>query len=253
MVQVLVLGQRVVLALDFVDPLLGLGEARTVANFGAGAGSYEPADRVVVAVEPSPTMIGQRLPGAAPAVRASALSLPFPDASFDAALAVLTVHHWPRRRVGLRELRRIACDRVVILTCDPAGPGFWLMDYFPEMLEIDRRILPTVSELERELGPLSVRVVPIPHDCTDGFLGAYWRRPAAYLGARVRAAISAFAKLSDTASGLERLGKDLASGEWQRRYGAVLNERQMDLGYRLVVAADLPRAGTAMPATPIGC
>jgi SAM-dependent methyltransferase len=213
-----------------------LGGAASVVNVGAGAGSYEPRDRELVAVEPSMVMIRQRDPGAAHAVRASAAELPFRDASFDASLAVLTIHHWADLERGLHELRRAARRKVVILTCDPSVTGFWLTDYFPEILEIDRRIMPPLSELQRRLGRIAVFDVPIPHDCADGFLGAYWRRPAAYLSADVRAAISTFAKLRDVEQGVTALRSDLASGEWHERYGRDLDRDAIDLGYRLVVA-----------------
>ena len=214
----------------------GLGEARSILNVGAGAGSYEPSDKDVIAVEPSLTMIRQRPPGAAQAIRASAMALPFRDAVFDASLAILTVHHWPRRDAGLRELRRVSRGRVVVLTWDPASPGFWLTRYFPRIMDIDRPIFPALDELERSLGPITVMEVPIPADCTDGFLGAYWRRPEAYLRADVRAAISTFSKVGDLTAGLERLRADLASGEWHRRWGHLLNRAELDLGYRLIVS-----------------
>ena len=213
-----------------------LGDAASVVNVGAGAGSYEPSDRHLVAVEPSAVMVRQRGPAAAPVVRASATDLPFRDAAFDASLAILTVHHWPDRARGLRELRRVARRRVVVLTWDPDFPGFWLTDYFPELLAIDRRILPPLEELRRELGALAVAGVAIPHDCTDGFLGAYWRRPEAYLRDEVRGAMSTFGKLRDVETGLARLREDLSSGAWRRRYGDVLGRETLDLGYRLVVA-----------------
>lgn len=216
--------------------LRALGSASSVLNVGAGAGSYEPHDRRVVAVEPSITMIRQRPRSAALVVRASGTALPFRDQKFDASSAILTIHHWPDRTKGLDELRRAARQRTVILTWDPAAPGFWLTDYFPEILEIDRRIFPSLEELQRGLGRAAVFDLPIPHDCTDGFLGAYWRRPRAYLDATVRAAISTFGKLADVERGLSRLRRDLDSGEWRRRYGAVLGEINLDLGYRLVVA-----------------
>jgi SAM-dependent methyltransferase len=214
-----------------------LGNAATVLNVGSGAGSYEPSDRSVIAVEPSMTMIGQRPVNAAPTIRASAMALPFQTAAFDATLAILTLHHWPHKDIGLRELRRVSRDRVVILTWDPASPGFWLTDYFPGIWEIDRQIFPALEEIERELGRITVSTVPIPHDCSDGFLGAYWRRPQLYLNARVRSAISTFSKLHDVASGLTHLRQDLASGEWHRRYGEVLEKSELDLGYRLVISA----------------
>ncbi|HEX4994408.1 MAG TPA: class I SAM-dependent methyltransferase [Methylomirabilota bacterium] len=214
-----------------------LGPAASVLNVGAGAGSYEPADRRVVAVEPSREMIRQRPAGAAPVVQASATALPFRAGAFDAALAVLTVHHWPDRARGLAELRRVARDRVVILTWEPDAAGFWLVeDYFPELVAIDRAIFPTRDELEHSLGPVELRPLPIPHDCVDGFLGAYWRRPRAYLDPAVRGAISTFSKLGDVAAGLARLRNDLEDGTWSRRHGPLLERAELDLGYRLVVA-----------------
>jgi SAM-dependent methyltransferase len=214
-----------------------LGGADTVVNVGAGAGSYEPGDRRVIAVEPSSAMLAQRPPGSALAVQASATDLPFRDGGVAAAMAVLTIHHWPDRARGLAEVARVARDRVVILTWDPDTPGFWLVDeYFPEIFVIDRPIFPTLEDLRRALGPIEVQTLPVPHDCVDGFLGAYWRRPAAYLEAGVRGAISTFSKLRDVASGVERLRSDLADGSWERRHADLLGRSELDLGYRLIVA-----------------
>lgn len=226
------------------DPRIGafvwraLGGSASIVNVGAGTGSYEPGDRRVVAVEPSIVMIRQRPPHAAPVVRASAGTLPFRDRSFDAALAVLTLHHWPDWRGGLSEMARVARGPVVLLTWDPAACEFWLVeDYFPEIMLIDRAIFPTMDEMRQVLGRMAVSAVPVPHDCTDGFLGAYWRRPHAYLDPQVRAAISAFTKLNDVAARLQRLADDLESGEWNRRHGALLGQDSIDLGYRVVVTA----------------
>lgn len=221
--------------------LAALGAADTVLNVGAGGGSYEPGDRPVTAVEPSLTMIRQRPPGAPPVVQATSAALPFGDASFAAALAILTVHHWADRAVGLGEMRRVARERVVILTWDPTSPGFWLTEYFPEILDIDRRIFPSLDDLRAALGSIEVRDLPIPCDCCDGFLGAYWRRPEAYLDTKVRAAISTFSKLQDLKAVLERLEHDLTSGVWHRRFGDLLDRTELDLGYRLIVAAGSER------------
>src|SRR5919199_672335 len=132
-----------------------LADARTVVNVGAGAGSYEPGDRHVVAIEPSDVMAAQRPRDLAPAVRASAGALPLRDGSVDAAMAVLTVHHWDEERErGVRELRRVARDRVGIVTyAAGVSAGMWLMrDYWPERAGLDRRIFPPVAELAAALG-----------------------------------------------------------------------------------------------------
>lgn len=222
----------------------GLGPARTILNVGAGAGSYEPVDRSVIAVEPSSEMVRQRAEGAAPVVRASAERLPFADCSFDAALAILTIHHW-QWRDGLREMQRVARDRVVILTWDPEHPGFWLVqDYFPEILAVDRQLLPSLDAIREEIGLLDARPIPIPGNCSDGFLGAYWRRPELYLDPGARRAISAFARLTELQleSGLARLRSDLDSGSWTSRYGSLQARSELDIGYRLLIA---PGAGAA--------
>ena len=214
-----------------------LGDARTVVNVGAGAGSYEPPDRAVIAVEPSPVMLAQRPVGAAPVVQASAESLPFPDGSFDAAMAILSDHHWPDRAAGLRELRRVACRRAVVLQCDLDAQldAFWLVrDY----LTTFRVTSLTIAELAGHLGAQRIEPLPIPHDCRDGFLAAYWRRPHAYLDQRVRDGISVFRLLppQDVELAIGRLRADLESGAWARRNAEILERDAMDLGYRLVIA-----------------
>ncbi len=223
--------------------LEALGDTRTVLNVGAGAGSYEPTDREVVAVEPSPRMIAQRPAGAAPVVRAPAEHLPFPDDAFDGAMAILTVHHWDRVQRGLRELSRVAVTRRVVLTWDPrvTEAEFWLLrDYLPEVARRDREHAVPVELVAEAIGAEAVVPIPIPHDCTDGFLGAYWRRPAAYLDPAARAAISVFAlaEVEHYREGLARLDADLRSGAWHRRYGHLLDLDTVDLGYRLLIAVD---------------
>jgi SAM-dependent methyltransferase len=212
-----------------------LGDADSVVNVGAGAGYYEPRDRRVVAVEPALAMIRQRARGAAPVVRAGAEALPFPDASFAAALAVLTIHHWVDWQAGLRELLRVSRGKIVLFTWDPQSEGFWLCDYFPRLLEMDRQRFPTLTALRTVLGEIQAIPVPIPHDCSDGFMGAYWRRPSAYLDPEVRAAISSLATGAPAVS-LARLADDLRTGVWERKYARVLDHDAVDLGYRLVVA-----------------
>jgi len=211
-----------------------LADARTVLNVGAGAGSYEPRGPLVVALDPSSAMLARRPPAAGPAVRGSAVALPFAAAAFDACLAVLTLHHWPDWRRGLDELRRVSRRRVVLLTWDPSG-AFWLDDYLPELASLDRRLFPPVEDLRQGFRASSISALAIPHDCSDGFLGAYWRRPEAYLDPRVRLAISSFSKVGDVEAPLGRLRDDLASGAWDRRHGHLRSLAELDVGYRLVV------------------
>jgi hypothetical protein len=217
-----------------------LGDAASVVNVGAGAGSYEPRDRMVTAVEPSAVMIRQRPPGAPRVVQASAEGLPFADAAFDAAMAVLTVHHWPHRSLGLREMRRVAARRVVVLTWDqPVWESFWLVrEYLPSIRDLDRSRAVGIPELMAALGAGQVISVPVPHDCVDGFHGAFWRRPEAYLDPQVRSGISTYALMSpaELDDGLRRLADDLDCGAWARRHGDLLNVDELDLGYRLIVA-----------------
>jgi SAM-dependent methyltransferase len=211
-----------------------LGDSKTIINVGAGAGSYESLGAVVVGVEPALTMIRQRPETAAPCVRAYAEALPFPRGAFAASMAILTIHHWRDWKVGLSEMRRVSRDRLIIFTWDPGGPGFWWRDYLPEMVERDRARFPSLADIQSVIGQARIVPVPIPHDCEDGFMGAYWRRPAAYLEPGARAAISSLAGRSEEAA-LGRLADDLARGQWSARYGHLLQLEELDLGYRLVI------------------
>jgi SAM-dependent methyltransferase len=212
-----------------------LGPARSVLNVGAGAGSYEPADKEVTAIEPSLAMIRQRPAGAARVIQGRAEALPFADDSFDGSMAVLTVHHWSDQAQGLGEMRRVTRGPVVVLTYDPAFRGFWLADYIPELIALDEAQMPPLAAYEKWLGPVEIAPVPIPHDCADGFLAAYWRRPHFYLDPQVRAAISSFWALGDVSAALGRLARDLDSGAWARRHAALLDLDECDCGYRLVL------------------
>jgi ubiquinone/menaquinone biosynthesis C-methylase UbiE len=208
----------------------------SILNVGAGTGSYEPASRFVVAVEPSRTMIAQRPRDAAPVVQGCAESLPFRNNSFDAVLGVLTLHHWKDQARGLSECARVARFKVVFLTMDfDAFASFWLFDYFPELL-VDRHIFPSIARYKKVLGPLETIAVPIPEDCRDGFLGAYWKRPRAYLDQKVREGISTFSKIGNVDSQLVRLESDIVSGAWEQRYANLMGLETLDLGYRILIS-----------------
>lgn len=221
-----------------------LGDAATVVNVGAGAGAYEPTDRELVAVEPSAVMTAQRTPGRTRVVEAIAERLPFADGEFEASMAVLSDHHWGDRRQGLRELRRVARRRVVLFNADPGeNARFWMTtEYLPGFVELIepryRGAGAWESELRAILGALDLRAVPIPHDCADGFYGAYWRRPEAFLDPAVRGGISVFAQLPDeqVTRGLDALANDVRSGAWRERHRELLELDVLHLGYYVVVA-----------------
>ena len=214
-------------------------DAQSVVNVGAGTGNYEPADRRVVAVEPSFAMIAQRRPEAAPAIRAVAESLPFWDQTFEAALAILTLHHWTDLAGGLSELRRVASRQVILLFEPWVSWQFWLVEYFPECQSLPSEIrAPSIEFLRLHLDVQGVILVSVPADCIDGFAGAYWCRPDSYLDPSVRAGISSLAQLSPEVAErcVQRLRQDLASGEWDARYGYLRELPELDLGYRILIA-----------------
>jgi SAM-dependent methyltransferase len=227
------------------DPRIGaqvaaaLSGMTSVVNVGAGAGSYEPAE-TAVAVEPSSVMVGQRPAGSAPCVRGRAEALPLRGGSVDAALAVLTVHHWSDLEAGIAELRRVARRRVVILTWDQAVfCEFWLVrEYLPAAAAVSAGHAVPVSRLVGLLPGARVEPVLVPHDCTDGFGAAYWRRPEAYLDPGVRAGISMLAQADPRAlaDGLSALAADLGSGAWRERHRELSELDRLDAGYRLVVS-----------------
>lgn len=223
----------------WLTPVLSaLGSAASVLDVGSGTGSYEPPSRHVVAVEPSAEMIRQRRPEAAPVVRAVAEALPFGSSAFDAALAVLTVHHWPDWRRGLAELRRVSRRQVVLAYDTALHSDFWFVrEYVPEVaaLEASRPSAPEIAEV---LGAVSVTELPVPWDFTDGVFPAYWRRPEAYLDAAVRRSCSALAQTAPAAvdRGIARLRADLASGRWRDEHADLLGLPEWDAGFRLIVA-----------------
>ena len=170
-------------------------------------------------------------------IRACAEALPFPKGSFDAVLGILTVHHWKDQAKGFAECARVARSRVVFLTNDfEVCAKFWLFDYFPELLRADRHVFPSISRFQDAFGSVETIAVPIPEDCRDGFLGAYWKRPRAYLDRTVRNGISTFSKIGNVDSQLVHLENDILSGEWEQRYSSLQNLSALDLGYRIVIA-----------------
>jgi SAM-dependent methyltransferase len=219
-----------------------LGEAERVVNVGAGSGSYEPSNRAVVAVEPSAVMVAQRGAGSAPVVAGVAERVPVKTRWADAAMTILSVHHWGDWRAGLSELRRLASRRVVF-TFDPAFHAeFWLIrDYMPEIADFERSRVPPVEGIAEVLGDdVVVTPVEVAWDCIDGVLPAHWRRPAAYLDPRVRACCSGFTQADPDVieRGVRSLAADLASGAWYRRYVDLLEADTFDAGFRIVASVE---------------
>lgn len=217
-----------------------LGDAESVLNVGAGAGSYEPRDREVVAVEPSPVMIAQRPAGAAAAIQGVAEDLPLADGSVDATMGVFTMQHWDDVDRGLAEVLRVTRRRVVLLTLDlDATAEMWLCrDYLPEIVAHDRETFPSIEHLEAVLPDPRIDTIPVPADCADGFCVALWGRPEAHLDPDVRKASSIWHLLPAAVvePALDRLRRDLESGEWDRRYGQLRSQASLDIGVRLVTA-----------------
>jgi SAM-dependent methyltransferase len=229
------------------DPVLAsriwaaLGESRTILNVGAGTGSYEPPDRWVLAAEPSVVMIAQRPPDAAPVIQAPVEQLPLADQTVDAAMAILTLHHWENLETGLRELVRVVRDRVVLVTMDVGVLGnLWIVrDYLPELLGQHAARFPTTDRLRDLLPNSQVEVLPVPRECEDGFMAAFWARPRAYLDPASRAATSSWHDLPTAVvdRALTQLRGHLDSGDWQRRHGHLLARTELDVGLRLITAS----------------
>jgi SAM-dependent methyltransferase len=216
-----------------------LGDARTVLNVGAGAGSYEPRDRWLLAVEPSATMRAQRPAGAAPALDASAEALPFDDDTFDAAMACVTIHHWAPAAVGLAELRRVARGPVVVFTFELDALPAWQLEYLREGVALERPRFPAIDDVAGALGGRTrVEHIPTPGDCEDGFFEAFWRRPEALLDPAVRGAQSMWALLEPGVERriVDRLAKALESGAWDAAHGSLREQQSFDGALRLVVS-----------------
>lgn len=217
------------------------GTAKTVLNVGAGSGSYEPDDRYVTAVEPSVSMRAQRLENnKSPAVIGQSDSLPFDDNSFDASMATLTIHHWKDLEKGLKELRRVTRNQIVIMTYDPeALDVFWNVNYFPELVEVERSRYPKINRITEMLSGKSViKEIPIPFNCKDGFQEAFYGRPEAFLDKEVRKSQSAWGFLTDEMEEIlvNRLRDDLESGKWDEIYSEYRNMPFFHGALRLIVS-----------------
>ncbi len=219
-----------------------LGDARSVVNVGAGTGSYEPRDRQVIAIEPSAVMAAQRPAQLPPAIRAHAHELPLHDAAVDAAMAILTVHHWDEHRErGVRELRRVTRGPIVILTFDAAVCArMWLpAEYLPEVAALDRETFPTIDELAGWLGgDVEVQVVPVAADTPDATFAAFWAHPERVLDPEARAATSGWARMAPDVvrRAVGALSRDLRSGAWDASHGHLRTLAELDVGQRLLVA-----------------
>ncbi|MBK8672300.1 MAG: class I SAM-dependent methyltransferase [Bacteroidetes bacterium] len=218
-----------------------LADAKTILNVGAGAGSYEPTDKYVIAVEPSEVMRSQRMAKQkVPAIIAKADHLPFDDNAFDASMAMVTIHHWPNIEKGLKELRRVTRNQVVIMTFDPdALDNFWNAHYFPELIEVEKARYPSIDFIQKSLSTkCDIIPIPIPLDCVDGFQEAFYGRPEAFLEKNIRQAQSAWGFLSDEIAEklVNHLAEDLKSGEWDKKYGHFRTQGTFTCALRLIVS-----------------
>ena len=215
-----------------------LGDARSVANVGAGTGSYEPRDREVIAIEPSSLMIAKRPAGAAPALQGVAEALPLDEQSVDAAMAIFTIHHWSDLGAGLTEMRRVARQRIVLLTIDATkNAEIWtLAEYFPEAMALEEEVMPSIASLESRLPGATIETVPMPSRCRDEFTSALWDRPELFLEPATLRASSLWHRLSPEVieRGQERLRADLESGRWDEAHGHLRDLSELDIGLRLI-------------------
>ncbi len=212
-----------------------LKDAKSILNIGAGAGSYEPKNVNLIALEPSMEMINQRPPNSHPVVQGVVESLPFPDHSFSHALTILSIHHWQNRELAFSEINRVATERFVAVSWNPEAEPFWLTrDYFPEIIELDRTIFPNNKEFENYFDDIEISPLLIPEDCTDGFLAAYWKRPEAYLDVMVRNSISSFSNLNNISETLAKLESDIESKRWYDTNQSILTQSALDAGYIII-------------------
>jgi SAM-dependent methyltransferase len=225
-----------------------LETARTVLNVGAGAGSYEPEDRYVLALEPSAAMRAQRPVHIAPAISGTAENIPLDDQSIDASMAMITLHQWSDLARGLREMCRVTRGPIVILTFDrDAFERFWLAKYVPELIAAEYRRFPSIETIRAHLrGTVDVRPIAIPSDCLDGFIEAFYARPERLLEADVRGAQSAWGFVDTRVQKrfVKTLGEDLRSGQWDRQYGAWRQKPSFEGSLRLIVSNPDERAAS---------
>jgi SAM-dependent methyltransferase len=217
-----------------------LGDARTILNVGAGAGSYEPLDRHVIAIEPSAAMRAQRPKNLTPAIRGIAEELPLDDQSVDAAMAMVTIHQWKDAAKGLAEMRRVTCGPILILTFDgDALDQWWLAEYAPELLKVESKRYPKIDWICNELGSQTeVKIVQIPIDCVDGFTEAFYARPERMLEAAVRKSQSAWGFVDEKVQEqfARKLEEDLKSGAWEKRHGHLRKQPYFEGSLRLIVS-----------------
>jgi SAM-dependent methyltransferase len=211
-----------------------------VLNVGAGAGSYEPQDRYVVALEPSAAMRAQRPAHLVPAIHGIAEDLSLDDQSVDASMALVTVHQWSSLQKGLSELCRVTRGPILILTSDrDALDRYWLADYVPELIAVEYHRYPPLQKIRDGLrGIVKIHNVPIPIDCVDGFTEAFYARPEKFLSPEVRKAQSAWGFVEDEIEKhfVSTLADDLQSGTWDKRYGQWRDKPFYEGSLRLIVS-----------------
>lgn len=235
---------------DTLVNLLQLEPGSLVADIGAGTGNYSRAiaERgfFLYAVEPSSVMRLQATQH--PRVQwltGYAEDIPLPTSSVDSVICILASHHFSNLEKAIREMNRVArSGAIIFLTFDPrVGEKLWVVDYFPSLWEDAFRVFPPLIDVVAIIEANTQRMVEIfplmlPHNLTDMFFAAGWRRPESYLNPDVRAGISALslADASIVETGVNLLKEHLDSGQWDTKYGEILKLEAFDAGYRFLCA-----------------
>ncbi|EAL65475.1 hypothetical protein DDB_G0283975 [Dictyostelium discoideum AX4] len=224
------------------------GESKSILNVGAGAGSYEPKQGengyTITAVEPSASMRELRPKEFSVAIDAFVENLPFNNNQFEASMSTFSIHQWSNIEAGLKEMRRVTKNQVILLTCDPKlVQDFWLNEYAPGVLGAEAKRYPTIEKISEFLGgEIEVISIPLPLLCKDGFNEAYYGRPEMFLNPSARGSCSAWTFVDEPTrqSYLNHLKNDLESGEWDKKYSNLRTQSHYNGSLILIISRPPP-------------